>query len=143
MQALHQGQGAPPPGTLGPALPAQVSQDPRKRSQDTAVADAPIPTANADDLTASAASGERDTKRQAEEDVAPAPEKKARKTKDAPAALQMVYGDNDVGPEEKMARLAKYAFDPTQHEDEPPLGPVEASVTGPVVGQDDLIDTTN
>lgn len=144
MQALHQGQ---PPPAVPPA--AQVSQDPRRRAQETstaALADTQIPTATAaavDDLIASVAGGEGGSKAQAESTPAAAPEKKARKEKDRDKAMQLVYGDNEVSPEEKMARLGKYAFDPKEHEEEAPLGPVEAAVTGPEVGENDVIDRQN
>jgi hypothetical protein len=37
-------------------------------------------------------------------------EKKAKKEKDR--GMRMVYSDNDTSPEEKMARLPRYAFTP-------------------------------
>lgn len=41
---------------------------------------------------------------------APQAEKKVKKEKDK--NVKLVYSDNDVSPEEKMARLSRYAFAP-------------------------------
>ncbi|KAI4148361.1 MAG: hypothetical protein LQ340_005118 [Diploschistes diacapsis] len=42
------------------------------------------------------------------------PEKKAKKDKDKD--VKLVYSDNEVSPEEKMAKLPRYAFDPKERE---------------------------
>lgn len=42
-------------------------------------------------------------------------EKKSKKDKDK--ATKMVYSDNEVCPEEKMAKLSRYAFAPEQKDD--------------------------
>ena len=39
-------------------------------------------------------------------------EKKAKKEKEKEKAVKMVYSDNEVSPEEKMAKLPRYAFVP-------------------------------
>ncbi|KAF1809082.1 hypothetical protein P152DRAFT_461941 [Eremomyces bilateralis CBS 781.70] len=53
--------------------------------------------------------------------------------------FRLVYSDNEVSPEEKMATLPRYAFVPN-NKPETVLGDVEGSVTGPVVGPDDVMD---
>jgi hypothetical protein len=55
-------------------------------------------------------------------------EKKSKKDKDKP--LKMVYSNNEVSPEEKMAKLPRYAFVP----EEAPTILVPASEEGPVGG---------
>ena len=48
----------------------------------------------------------------------PAPsEKKSKKEKDKDRDAKLIYSDNDTSPEEKMARLPRYAFDPDQREE--------------------------
>jgi hypothetical protein len=61
-------------------------------------------------------------------------EKKSKKDKDKD--IKLVYSDNDTSPEEKMAQLSRYAFDPKEHE-EKVLGKTTASVTGPVRSYED------
>ena len=41
----------------------------------------------------------------------PAEEKKGKKEKDK--NMKLVYSDNDISPEEKMARMPRYAFTPS------------------------------
>lgn len=54
---------------------------------------------------------------------------------------KLVYSDNDVSPEEKMAKLARYAFNPAERKkDEKVVGTLEPPVTGVVLGQDDVVD---
>jgi hypothetical protein len=50
-----------------------------------------------------------------------ATEKKPKKEKDK--NMRMVYSDNEISPEEKMARLPRYAFVPDGKDDEAPLEP--------------------
>ena len=72
---------------------------------------------------------------------APAADKKAAGKKDKPTRL--VYSDNDVSPEEKMAALPRYAVEPNskrKKDEENVLGTVAPAVTGIAVGPDDVID---
>lgn len=65
-------------------------------------------------------------------------EKKGRKDKEK--ATKMAYADNEVSPEEKMARLPRYAFVPEKKDDSVL---VDATLAPPVTGvgrdQDDVI----
>ena len=67
-------------------------------------------------------------------------EKKSKKDKDKD--VRLVYSDNDVSPEEKMARLPRYAFDPRMR-DETVLGDPTAAVTGVVSGPNDPARDSN
>ena len=60
-------------------------------------------------------------------------------SKKSKKATRLVYSDQEVSPEEKMARLPKYAYTPDKG-GETYLAPVEAEVTGPVHGPDDVAD---
>jgi len=68
-----------------------------------------------------------------------AAEKKVKKGKEKDKNTRLVYSDNEVSPEEKMAKLPRYAYTP-EHKQESVLGPPEAAVTGAVVGPDDVPD---
>lgn len=59
-----------------------------------------------------------------------------KKTKNA---SRMVITDQAESPEEKLARMPRFAFTPRKRE-EVARGPVEAAVTGPVRGSDDVAD---
>jgi len=57
-------------------------------------------------------------------------EKKSKKEKDK--AMKMVYSDNDVSPEEKMAKMARYAFISDGKDETTLAEAAEPAVTGPV-----------
>lgn len=59
--------------------------------------------------------------------------------KSSKKASRLIYSDQQVSPEEKMASMARYSFTPKKGE-ETVLGPVEAAVTGVVRGPDDVGD---
>ena len=63
-------------------------------------------------------------------------DKKSNNKKDR--SIKLIYSDNDVSPEEKMAVLPRYAFE--REKREAVLGTVTASVTGIAAGPDDVID---
>ena len=67
-------------------------------------------------------------------------EKKPKKEKDK--NFRLVYSDNETSPEEKMARLSRYAFTPDK-QGPTVLGNVTAAVTGVVAGPDDAIDKSS
>ena len=69
-----------------------------------------------------------------------AAEKKSKKDKDKD--VRLVYSDNDVSPEEKMAKLPRYAFDPKERE-ETVLGEITPAVTGVVSGPEDNTRDSN
>lgn len=70
-------------------------------------------------------------------------EEEAPKSKKDDDKKRLAYSDNDVSPEEKMAKLARYAFNPDERrKDEKVVGTLEPPVTGVVTGQDDVVDTS-
>ena len=57
-------------------------------------------------------------------------EKKSKKEKEREKESKMIYSDNEISPEEKMAKLSRYAFNPEERE-EMVLGDASAAaVTG-------------
>lgn len=66
-------------------------------------------------------------------------EKPARKEKEKSKPSRLVYSDNEVSPEEKMASFSRYAYTP-EDKSSAVLGRVEGTVTGPVHGPDDVAD---
>lgn len=84
------------------------------------------------------------TQDQATPGAADAADKKAKKARDKDRPTKLVYSDNETSPEEKMAKMSRYAFDPASKKEEIYLGgAVEATTTGVVVGPDDVIDRQN
>lgn len=129
MQQMHQGQIPGPPN-----LPEQTynnQQDaPQQFGQNGAIASPPVPislsqppnaaSANAtslDDLLSGAAkdadkaANAAETKPEAPKPAVVQEEKKAKKEKDK--NMKLIYSDNEVSPEEKMAKLPRYAFVPS------------------------------
>ena len=65
-------------------------------------------------------------------------EKKGKRDKDK--ATKLVYSDNEMSPEEKMAQLPRYAFVP-DGKGESVLGDATtAAVTGVATGSEDVLD---
>jgi hypothetical protein len=93
---MHQGQMA--------GLPQPLNGYPTADQGDSSTALA------IDELIANATAPKDTVSAAAEPAEAPAlaKEKKSKKDKDKPSKL--VYSDNEVSPEEKMARLSRYAF---------------------------------
>ena len=87
---------------------ARLSDSQAKSKNITDAVDDLISTAAADADKALAAT-ESQTGPKAEEQPG---EKKAKKEKEKEKAVKMVYSDNEVSPEEKMAKLPRYAFVP-------------------------------
>lgn len=94
-----------------------------------------------DDLISSAAAQQTAKSATPSHQPTPAPAEKEAETgsKKAKKATRLVYSDQEVSPEEKMAQMSKYAFTPDKRE-ETYLGPVEAAVTGVVQAPDDVLD---
>ena len=97
------------PGPQGPQGPQAPVQTPF-----------PEPSANAsslDDLVSGAAKDAdkaadiSENKASTTKDTVPAEDKKSKKDKDKG---KLIYSDNDISPEEKMAKLPRYAFVPTE-----------------------------
>jgi hypothetical protein len=57
-------------------------------------------------------------------------EKKSKKEKDKPS--KMIYSDNEISPEEKMAKLSRYAFIPDRKDDTAVVEVIEGAIAGTV-----------
>ncbi|EON67284.1 hypothetical protein W97_06537 [Coniosporium apollinis CBS 100218] len=157
LQQMHQGHipGATNPSQTGGFPPQQSHAPPNEVSEEStggtreqdhsregapgsAQYDTPQPApANATSVDELISSAAKDVDGSKPATTEAGPEKKAKKEKDK--NTRQVYTDNDVSPEEKMAQLPRYAFVPDYRE-ETVLGPAEAAVTGPALGEDDVID---
>lgn len=104
------------------------STDPRKA--DAAQLGKTTEALSLDELVSSAAKA---AERNGNTNEDPKKEKKAKK--DSGKNIRLVYSDNDISPEEKMARLPRYAFNPVSSA-ESVLGTLDATVTGTVRGAD-------
>ncbi|GKZ38244.1 hypothetical protein AbraIFM66950_010273 [Aspergillus brasiliensis] len=60
--------------------------------------------------------------------------------KDKSKAVRLVYSDNETSPEEKMARLERYAFDPEKKGEETVLDEVPASVVTGTTREMDTVE---
>ncbi len=90
-----------------------------------------------DDLVSGAARDADTAENKAE---LPIGEKKVKKDKDKDKPTKLVYSDNEMSPEEKMAKLPRYAFVPDR-KPEVVLGEATtAAVTGVSIGFDDVLD---
>ncbi|MCJ1281108.1 hypothetical protein MMC26_000426 [Xylographa opegraphella] len=67
-------------------------------------------------------------------------EKKSKKEKEKDKDTRMVYSDNETSPEEKMAKLSRYAFNPEGKEDTVLGDASTAAVTGVDRGYDAFYD---
>lgn len=65
---------------------------------------------------------------------------KKEKAKEKSKATRLVYADEEISPEEKMARLPRYAFVPDGKEETVLGDATTAAVTGVVTGSDDVVD---
>ena len=121
--SFNSGQG-PPPGMAGPS--GVPPQDKSNLTLSAAISAANGAAASTTPVPQGAQAGAP------QGDGAPS-EKKAKKEKDKDKDVKMVYSDNEVSPEEKMARLPRYAFTPNRKE-ETALGHATTSaVTGVVM----------
>ena len=123
---MHQGQLPGPPNPTDhhnvPQQPGQIggSGVPTGSGPPSSSLPAPPLSANAtslDDLLSGAAkdadkaAGAAEMKSELPKVEEPAGEKKGRKEKDK--NMKLIYSDNEVSPEEKMAQMPRYAFAPT------------------------------
>ena len=132
MQQMHQGQlSGPPnppedrnvaPGALG-APPAHAEL---QSTLSNDVDDLLFGAAKDADKAESIANGKSEAKAEEQQD-----EKKPKKEKEK--TTKLVYSDNEVSPEEKMAQLPRYAFVPSGEEGNMSGGATTstASVTAP------------
>lgn len=130
MQQMHQGQlpGLPnPPPVSGSLSKQDPPQNGNLHQQQQLPPIAPPPLAAPDSTNAtslddliSGASKEAEASALAQSEAHPASQapaetvedKASKKEKDKNKASKLVYSDNDVSPEEKMARMPRYAFTP-------------------------------
>lgn len=129
MQQIHQGQ---IPGPSG--MPFNEGLHRPEHSNGVHIPPQAPPTQPPSHVPAAApATAIVQTKEEIKSTDAPS-DKKSKKEKEKDNKL--IYSDNEVSPEEKMAKLPRYAFDPKERE-ETVLGPPDAAVTGVVSGPDD------
>ncbi|OJD11868.1 hypothetical protein AJ78_07455 [Emergomyces pasteurianus Ep9510] len=133
MQQLHHGQ---------PSYGLEKSQSSRSPSGPLPAGEQP--SSSIDDLISGAA-------KQADEIAgkSPAPtakpedgigEKPAKKEKEKPKATRMVYSDNEISPEEKMAQLPRYAFVPERKEETVLGDATTAAVAGVNTASEQLVN---
>lgn len=141
MQQLHSGQfssqspGATPDSSAAPASQNGYGQ-PGTDSTNKPLA------ASVDDLVSGAAKAADTQGSPAPKPEGAAEEKLSKKEKEKAKATKLVFSDNETSPEEKMAKLPRYAFVPDK-KGETVLGDAAtASVAGIVTGSDDVIDRT-
>ena len=127
MQQMHQGQipGLPNPPPVQSFQKQDVPQNSIQQQPQPAAAQPESvsqESANAtslDDLI-SGASREAEANQSAQPEPGPAPqtaevgpeEKAPKKEKEKNKTSKLVYSDNEISPEEKMARMPRYAFTP-------------------------------
>ena len=124
MQQMHQGQMPGPPSTIN--LPQAQQASPSSTQTLIAPAQAPsqgppgpvfVKASSLDDLVSGAAddadkaANTAEAKPEQPKPKAAPEEKKPKKEKDK--GMKLIYSDNEVSPEEKMARLPRYAFVPS------------------------------
>ena len=114
------------PSVTPPHAP-QSTQD--KSSIPAVTPDVPIPEDSSKITTSNAAQ----TEARAGESQ---PEKKSKKEKEKDKDTRMVYSDNEISPEEKMAKLSRYAFNPEEKENTVLGDASTAAVTGVDRGYD-------
>ncbi|KAL1846795.1 hypothetical protein Plec18170_008936 [Paecilomyces lecythidis] len=134
MQQMHHGQLPNPPAAAGGAY----GQTPAANGAQPSGA-APV-SSSIDDLISGAA---REAEQTAQPDGSKAEtteEKPAKKEKDKSKPTKMVYADNETSPEEKMARLPRYAFVPDRKPETVLVEGITPAVSGVVTTSDDVID---
>ncbi|KAL2365989.1 hypothetical protein RJZ56_000993 [Blastomyces dermatitidis] len=133
MQQLHHGQ---------PSYGAEQSQSSRSPSGPHPTGEQP--SSSIDDLISGAAkqvdemAGKSSTPTAKPEDGTG--EKPARKEKEKSKATRMVYSDNEISPEEKMAQLPRYAYVPERKEDTVLGDTTTAAVVGVNTASDTLVN---
>ncbi|PGH35838.1 hypothetical protein GX50_01296 [[Emmonsia] crescens] len=133
MQQLHHGQ---------PSYGLEQSQSSRSPSRPHPAGEQP--STSVDDLISGAA-------KQADEMAGKSPattakpedgtgEKPAKKEKEKSKATRMVYSDNEISPEEKMAQLPRYAFVPERNEETLLGNATTAAVAGVNTASNQLVN---
>lgn len=132
---MHHGQLPTPPQ---PAAPGAYGQPPAANGAQPSGA-APV-SSSVDDLISGAA---KEAEQAAQPDgtkAEAAEEKPAKKEKDKSKPTRMVYADNETSPEEKMARLPRYAFVLDRKPEMVLVEGITPAVSGVVTTSDDIID---
>ena len=141
MQQMHQGQMQGPPTTTfnNQQAESKVGFDGNQNGIHGQTTSSNIINPSQDKLSSLAAPHENgtgsslvpsaETKAEAKSEDAPV-EKKSKKDKEK--ETRMVYTDNETSPEEKMARLSRYAFNPRGREETVMGDATTATVTGVV-----------
>ena len=154
MQQLHQGQLPVPPHPMmhsnqqsnPPTLPDATQKEHGQNVVNTSQElpkEVPLPaipaptTAEAKAPSAEPPAPEPKVETKTEE----ATDKKGKKEKEKDKGTKMVYSDNQISPEEKMAKLPRYAFVPYR-KGETALGAVGPAVAGAFTGSDNVLDRT-
>ena len=107
MQQLHQGQILASSNPSDAQVVAQsLTEQPMQPTQPTTMS---AHASSIDDLISSAANDANN----AEATTADRKEEKKATKKDKDKSTKLVYSDNDISPEEKMAQLPRYAFVPS------------------------------
>lgn len=70
-------------------------------------------------------------------------EKKTKKDKEKDKPVKLIYSDNVMSPEEKLAKLPRYAFVPDQRPETVLGDATTAAVTGVSIGVDDVLDVAD
>ena len=107
MQQMHQGQLPNPPDS--PFNNSRGAGGPLNNPQ------LPFPTPvseNATSLDELVSGAARDAEKAADANSAAKPEGKSDDKKAKDKSMKLVYSDNEMSPEEKMAQLPRYAFTP-------------------------------
>jgi hypothetical protein len=68
-------------------------------------------------------------------------EKKTKKEKEK-SKTRLVYSDNETSPEEKMAKLARYAYTPDHRRETVLQDATVPAVARPTTNSDDIIDAS-
>lgn len=141
MQQLHHGQvSSQSPGATPESSAAPASQNGHVYSG-AGTTNQPL-AASVNDLVSGAAKAAESQNSPTPKPEGTAEEKPSKKEKEKAKATKLIFSDNETSPEEKMAKLPRYAFVPDQ-KGETVLGDAStAAVAGIVTGSDDVIDRT-
>ena len=107
MQQLHQGQILASSNPSDAQVVAQnLTEQPTQPTQPTTLS---VHVSSIDDLISGAAAEANNV----EATTADRKEEKKAAKKDKDKSTKLIYSDNDISPEEKMAQLPRYAFVPS------------------------------
>lgn len=133
MQQMHMGGAVPSPGVMPNAYGDPASANGRKPSEVSVDNNNVFGAGKPADEAAA-----RATPQTPGEPAEAAAEKASKKDKGKPTRL--VYSDNEVSPEEKLAKLPRYAFVPDRKEETTLGGGPDVAVTGTIRNSDTVYD---